>query len=350
MRIEEDAFRRIIKNGTDANLFFIFGDDSYLKSFYCDSLVKSCVPEEMQAFNLHVYEDDKTPFEEIFETAANYPMMSDKTVLLVRDYNLSSLKKEKLTEFASKLEAVPSTTVMIFYFDTLEVEYGPTWRPSSWNPIIDRFDGIGIVAELNSRTPEKLAAMLVKGAGERGTSISQQDAVYLVDAVGTDMQNLVNEFNKVCSFSQGQPVTRTMIDEVCVRSVSADVFMICDSLFSHNNDIAFAVLGELLRIGVSAQEILGAMNSTFVNMYRIKAALNSNHSFEEVVRIFNMNKGQTAAAKKLIAIVRPMRISSIRQCLVYLNKADIKVKRSNSEDAVVLTELIAMLSEVLSNA
>lgn len=351
MRVDEDGLARILKQDITKNVFFIYGDDDYLKSFYCSRLVKLCVPEEMQVFNLHTYNDDETPFEDIFETAGNYPMMSDKTVLLVRNYKLSALKKDALDRFEENLKSVPDTTVMIFYFDTTEVEYGPKWKPAPWNEVIDRIDTLGIIAELNSRSQGSLASLLVKKAPDRGTSIGRQEAVYLVETVGTDMQNLLNEFNKVCAYSAGNPVTREMIDSVCVKSIEADVFMICDSIFEKKNDRAYAVMTELLRLGVSGQEILGAMNSTFMNMYRIKVALNANRTFEDVVNIFSLNKGQTSAARKLVAVVRPMKISTIRRCLNFLSDADVKIKRmAGVDDKTVLTELIALLCGVLGNA
>lgn len=351
MRIDEAGFSNLIKQELKRNIFFIYGDDDYLKNFYCNRLVKVCVPEEMQVFNLHIYNDDETAFEEIFETADCYPMMCDKTVLLVRNYKLSTLKKDNLDKFIEKLRAVPETTVIIFFYDTMEVDYGPKWKPGAWNEVIDKIDTVGVIAEINSRSEGSLANLLVKKAPDRGTTIGQEEAIYLVSTVGTDMQNLLNEFNKVCSYSGGKPVTKAMIDNVCVKSVEADVFMICNSIFAKKNDTAYAVMNELLRLGVTAQEILGAMNSTFVNMYRIKVALNANRVFEDVVNIFSMNKGQASAARRLITVVKPMRLSSIRKCIGYLSDADVKIKRMTGiDDKTVLTELIALLCGVLDNA
>jgi len=348
--LDEEGFGRYLKSGIKDNVFFIWGSDDYLKNYYCDTLVKKLVPEDMQTFNLHIYDNDETPFEEIFETAANYPMMSDYLCLLVRNYNIHKLDKNSFAQLKNKLAEIPETTVIIFYFETVEVEYGKSWRPTAWNPVVDWFGTACVSVELNPRTPEKLVSMLVKSAGKRGGSIDASTAAYFVEFVGVDLMNLNNEFDKLCDYSHGKPITRQMIDEVCVRSVSSDVFRICESLFARNNDEAFAVLNELIRIGVKAPEILGAMSSTFVNMYRMKVAFGCGRSLTDVARIFEMNKGQIYTAGKLEKTVRPLKSEAIRRCLDSLIAADMKIKRSSESDAVILTELIAKLGEVLKNA
>ena len=344
--IEEDGFAKLLKTDVRDNLFFIFGEDDYLKEYYCGRLVKKTVEESVQLFNFHVYQDDETELETIFADAENLPVMAEKTCLLVKNYPLHELKKERLKELEKMLDGLPETSVMIFCYSSLPVEYNAE-KKGRWNSVVSLFLKRGQVVRLDHRTRARIAAMLVRTAKDRNAVIEQAEALYFVECVGDDLQTLLNEFNKLCAFSCGEKITKDMIDATAVKSIEASVFAISSSIFSGDTDKAFATANELLRQKTEVQSILGAMISSYVDIYRYKAALNAGRGYSDFGPAFGYKGNYSYRFKKIESFTRRMGIGSVRKAIDILSDADVRSKSTRIDDAILITETIAKLASCM---
>lgn len=341
--IDEEQFSRLLKKEITDKVFFIYGDDGFLKDHYCDKLTSLIVDDALKFFNFHTYNDDDTPLEEIFDTADTLPVMADKTCLLIRNYPLQELNKEDFAKLENCIENLPESTVMIFFYNTLEPVYN-TKKGSKWNSVIGLFSKYGQAVQIDHRTPAKTAKLLVSKAKEKGSSIDNDEALYLIDCVGDDMQTLMNEFNKVCAFSQGEKITKEMIDLTAVKSVEATAFDISASIFSGDTDRAFEILNELIRIKTEPQPIIGALASAYVNMYRYKIAIMADCGYTDFAETFNYKGNISLTFGKLTAYTKKMSLSSIRKAIDILAEADVKTKTTRFDERILLTETIAKLA------
>lgn len=339
---DEDSFARLLKNPLENNIFLFTGDDDYLKEFYCNKLADKTVDESLKFFNFHKYEDDETELDSIFADGDNLPVMSDRTCLLVRNYPLDKLSAKELQSFEESLKELPETTVLIFYFSSAVF---PSGKNAKWDAVTNIIDKYGIVVKIDHRTQGKTAKLLASRAKERDTSIDYDTALYLIDCVGDDLQIILNEFNKICAFSCGEPITREMIDLTAAKSVEASVFDISTSIFSGNTDNAFRILNELLRQKVSSSSIIGALANAYVNAYRLKVALNCDKSPEDFKNEFRYKETKYTFSK-ISPFVRKSKLSSLRKALDILSETDVKSKSSSTPDDILLTELITKLASV----
>lgn len=341
--INEDDLKRRLKSGPFPRVWFIFGDDGYLKDFYLAKITDLTVPEDLRFFNLHTYNEDETSLEDIFADAENLPVMCNKTCLVVRNFPLQSLGTNQLDTLKKQLENIPETTVMIFFYNTVDVVYNEKKPGEKWTSIINLFCDCGTAVELNHRTKAGIAAMLVKKASARGTSISQEDALYFVNVAGDDMQTLINEFDKLCAYSSGEPVTQDMIDTVTVKSVEANVFEITSSVFAGDTDRAYEILDELLRQKAKPVEIIGAMANAYVNLYRQKTAASNSKTVRDFSEAYGYKNDWQF--KYTTPYVGKMSTGKIRRSIELLLQTDIKGK-TGAADETVLKELISMLAAV----
>ena len=337
--INEEKLAKLIKDGVKQNIWLLFGNDIFLKDLYCDRLVKATVNESLKAFNLRVFNDEEADIGEILAAADILPVMSERTCVLVRNFPLASLRKDEIAELENGLRDMSETTVLIFFFGTINFEYGKK-DFQKWTDIVNLVSKYGICAQLDKRTPERTAKILVARAKDRNTRISAEDARYLVDTVGGDMQTVQNEFNKVCSFADGKPVTREMIDEVCTKSIEASVFDISKCIFGGDIDRAYKLMNELLRQKTPLPAIIGAMASAFVNAYRFKLALNADRSPAEFKETFKYYGNLS----EISSFVRATKLSSLKECITVLLDADAKSKSTSTDAAILLTELTARLA------
>ncbi len=342
--IDEDGLSRLLKTDVREHIWCIFGDDSYLKEFYCEKLVGLTVAENLKLFNFHVYEDRETELEDIFADADNLPVMSERTCLLIKDFPLNALGAEQVKAFEKRLADAPESAVLIFYFNKLPVS-ADRKNNAKWAAFVDLFSKYGTAVNLSHRTRAKTVKMLMRGAAARGTSIGQAEAEYLIDTVGDDMQNLLNEFNKICAFADGSPVTKEMIDEAAVKTVEASVFDISTALFNGDADKAFATVNELLRQKTPLQSILGALAGAYVNIYRLKTALDSGHTADDFAEALGYNKKTYPYVFRNVAVfTRKSSREKIAQAIELLTQTDIRSKSGGTDDRTLLTELLAELA------
>ena len=193
--IGEKELRAQLKSGTLSHAYFIYGDEGYLKDHYIAQIKKKAVDPAFADFNIHIYEKDGTLLSDVLHDADTFPMMGGSNLVLVYDFPFD--KKADVEDIKAYLKDVPDTTVLVFTYQSLPVD---TKKEKRWNSIIKAFAKAGDAVELNTRTQSDLVKMLVSGAKKRGAALQTDQARYLISVVGTDMQTLLHELDKLSAF------------------------------------------------------------------------------------------------------------------------------------------------------
>ncbi|MBQ6863363.1 MAG: DNA polymerase III subunit delta [Clostridia bacterium] len=342
--LNEDSLRKLLKTETPHGLFCLYGEDMYLKDFYLKKLIDAAIDPAFAAFNLRTFVRNEHELTDILEATEALPMMSEYQCVLLRDYPLQDLLKDDFEVLSDTIKNLPESTLLIFFFSDPAVEYN-TKKPDKLTKYFDLFQKHGVLVNFAHRTPSSIAKMLVSGAKERGTSIDAQTASYLIDRAGTDLQTLFNEFNKVCAYACGEPVTEAMINECVQQTVEASVFDISHALLTGNADRAFEILHELMRQKSEAQTIIGAMAFNWADLYRAKAALLSDHRLSDY-QGYNYQTKSATAIEKTIRDARLCTLTQIKSALDILADTDAQLKSRSVNDALLLEETLVRLAGV----
>ena len=343
--LNEEGLRKKLKSETPHGVFCIFGEDTYLKDFYLKKLVDTAVDPALAAFNLRTFTRDERELLDIYEAVDALPMMSEYQCVLVRDYPLYDIKKDDYEVFEQTIKTVPESTLLIFFISDTEVDYNPR-KPDQYTKYFDLFNKCGTLVNLSHRSESAIVKTLVGGAKERGTTIDADTAQYLVDRAGADLQTLLNEFNKLCSYADGEPVSREMIDECVQQSVEASVFDICNALLSQNADRAFEILHELMRRRIDAQTLVGGMAFNWIDLYRAKAALAADKRLTDYPDAFNYQKKPSSALQRTLADAKKCTRKQITTALDILADADAQLKSRSVNSALLLEETLVRLAGV----
>ena len=342
--IDEEGLKRLLKNEITEHVFLLFGDDAYLKAGYSERLEKAVLQNEtLRFFNYHEYEDADTPLELIFADADNLPVMAPRTLLKIKNYPLDTLGEKGLGALEAMLKNAPPHAVLLFVYPTLDFTYNRRDYPK-WAAAVDLFKKYGTAAECSHRTGRKLTQMLVKGAPARGTSIGEAEAAYMIERCGDDITILLNEFNKLCAYADGKPITNEMIDETVTKTVEASVFDISASIFSGDTDRAFAIAMELLRVKTPVQSVLGALDQSYMTIYRYKTAKAAGRTVQDLMADMGYKNDQSYMFQKISGFAAKTPMPAIRKALEILSEADIKSKSTATPPETLLTEVIARLS------
>ncbi|HJA24904.1 MAG TPA: DNA polymerase III subunit delta [Candidatus Fournierella merdigallinarum] len=144
----------------------------------------------------------------------------------------------------------------------------------------------GYAAQLEHPGPQQMRAILRQRAGQLNTTLSENAAAAILERCGQDLFLLENEVDKLAAASGYTEITPALVVEMGTRDLEADVFDMVRCVTSKNAARACEILGVLLRLKTDPPSIAAALASSFVDMYRMKAAQAAKIDYMQVHKDF----------------------------------------------------------------
>lgn len=335
--LNEQELKAQIKSSEFSPAYLIYGEENYLKEHYISLLKKKLVDPAFESFNFHRFEGADIDLDDVFKDAQMLPMMSEYNFVLVRDYPVEKSKNDiKLLE--EYLTDAPESTVLVFLYSSLT----PDAKSASFKKLIKAFDKSGAVINLEKRNESEVAKLLVAGAKKRGSSISVDNAKYLVSVCGNDMVVLLNELDKLSSFAHSSEITRDIIDNMATKCLQARVYDLSKAIVAGNADSAFGVLNTLFAMKEEPVIILSVIGGVFVDMYRVKCAKTAGMVYDDVAKYYNY-RGREFALRNATRDCARLTEKQLRNAIDEITEADIKIKSTATDKRLILEELVAKL-------
>lgn len=336
-KLNESQLKEQIKGNHFSNAYLIYGEESYLKEHYISQLKKKIVDPTFESFNLHQFEGKDTSLDDILKDAQMLPMMSEYNLVLVRDYPVEKSKSDLklLSEF---LADVPESTILILVYDAIE----PDVKSASFKKIITAFDNAGAVVNMEKRSENDVAKLLVSGAKKRGSVLDMNNAKYLVSVSGNDLKNLLNELDKLSYFAQDREITKDIIDNMATKCLQARVYDLSKSVVAGNSDMAYSVLDTLFNMKEDPILILAVIGGVYVDMYRVKCAKTAGCSYDDVAKHYNY-RGREFALRNASRDCANLSENQLRKSLDEIMNTDLKLKSTATDKKLLLEELIVKL-------
>ncbi len=337
---KEEALKKAIKTG-DKNVFILFGDDGYLKKFYIEKISKP-VADSDDVFNYQRFEADSS-LQEVYDAVQQFPMMKDKKVVILRDFDYAACDAEDYKKLISLIGDVPETTVFILWFDALLIELK---KNAKFDKIVKACDSArGMAVNLTHRAGHELEKMLNDGALKRGCQMEKGAARLLIENAGDDINTLHNELEKLCAYANGEVITREIVEKVSVKTVESDIYALANKIMKCELEAAFYILDDLFFMRVDPIIILSTISSVYVDMYRLLAGRNKNISGNKIIDDFEYGNRSFLIDNAALNL-RRFDFNKLQLSLKALADADVALKSFGGEDRVVLEKLIIKLSYI----
>ncbi|MBQ7838300.1 MAG: DNA polymerase III subunit delta [Clostridia bacterium] len=320
-------------------IFLIYGEESYLKKIYVEKIIKKTVDPSFEDFNFHSFDGKDSTLSEIYECAGAVPMMAETKCVLVKDFPLDTLDDNGFEQLETVLSDNPEDCALVFSF----VAYEP--KGAKWNKAVKLFEKYGNAVKLDKKTASDLVKMLESGAKKRGKPFEKGVANYLITCVGSDLNTLLNETEKVCAFAEGECVRKSDVDAVCIKSLDAKVFDMIKDLTAGRFDSAFRKLSLLFEQREDEFQILGALIAQYSDIYRAKAAVKSGERAEAVAKYYNY-AGKEFRLSNAARNGSSLSFDDIGECIEILHWADSTLKSSALDKRLVLEQAVVKLARV----
>ena len=270
---ENAAFQKLkadISAGTPGCVYIFYGEEAYLREYYLGELRKKLIPAGFEEFNYHRLEGRELTVQALAEMAEAMPMMTERTLIQVSDFDIFKLNEDQRERLIAFLEDVPPYCCVVFSYDTLEYKPNRTMKKLC-KALSDRAETV----EFRQADSSDLTAWIARRFRVLGKEIDRQTAEYLIFLCGPLMTGLVPEIAKVGAYAKGKTVTQKDIDAVADPVLSAEVFKLSDAVLAGSYDQAARILGDLLKMQTEPILILGMLGAQLRRIYTARLALDS---------------------------------------------------------------------------
>lgn len=337
-RIGEAELKNQIKSGELSNVYFLYGEEGYLKEFYANKLKDKVVEPAFADFNFHQYDGKSASINDILQDAEMIPMMAQYSFILVHDYPLdkSSSDMDALKEF---FKDIPDTCVLVFWYDSIEVD---TKKSSKWKSIEAAFAKAGTSVNLEKRTEADLVKLIVSSAKKRDCAIDSNNARYLISVVGSDIKTIFNELEKICAYVVSGDITREHIDTMAVKCLQAKVYDLSKFIIKGDSDNAYSVLNVLFAQKEEPIAVLSVISSNYIDMYRAKCLKSAGRPDTDLSH-HSAYKGREWLIRNAIRDSKSVSVEALREMIDVLSNADEMLKSTSIDKNLLLEETVAKL-------
>lgn len=175
-----------IKNRKLKPIYFLMGDEPYYIDKIADYIEKNVLTDDEKGFNQVVLYGRDTTVEEIISNAKRFPMMSEYQVIVVKEAQELSRNIDKLENYA---ENPQPTTVLVFCY-----KYKTLDKRKKVTKTIEKN---GVVFESKKLYDNQVGSWINQTLSSSGYKIEPKANAMLVEFLGTDLNKVSNELDKL---------------------------------------------------------------------------------------------------------------------------------------------------------
>lgn len=294
----------------------------------------------MGEFNLHRLRPADVNPRALEEAVDCLPMMAERTMVLVTDFDLFKAGERDREEYIRTLSQLPEYCCLVFVYDLLE------YKPDARTKLAAALKANGTAVNFQRQEQGDLVDWVRRRFKALGKEIDPRLALELISLCGDLMTTLIGEIEKVGAYARGPKITRADIDAVAAPQLDAVVFEMTDAIGAGSFDQAASVLGELFQMQEPPQKILWSLGRQMRQIYSARLALEGGKGSREVSALWGI---KPYPADKLMRSARRFTLGWCRQAVVRCAQTDLDMKSTGRDGQELLTTLLLELAALSSN-
>ena len=294
-----------IKNKSFKNAYLLCGEEEYLKLNYKNRLIKSIAGDD--TMNLGMYEGKNIDINEVIDSAETVPFFAEYRLIVMENTGLFKSGGEQLAEY---MKTIPSTTIFLF-----------------------------VESDVDKRSKMYKA---VKSAGYI-CKITKANMSYLIASVGTDMEVLSREIEKLISYALNKNViSKEDIDAVCIKQLNVRIFDMMDAISVKNQKKTLDCYYELIAEKEPPMRILFMISRQFNLMLQAKDLSSRGMNREQVAHTMGV---QSFIAGKCINQCRNFSMAELKSGLAESVNTESLIKSGMMDENIGVEMLLVKYSK-----
>lgn len=307
-----------------ANLYLLMGNEQYLIKQYKEKLQKS-LTDLYGEFNVIAFKGEATKVKDIAEAAMSLPFLSEKKVVIIED---SGYFKNGNPEMETVLSDMPDSTIIVFSESNIDRKFR----------LFKMVSKEGTLCLFDTPSERTLVLWLRNLFKQDMIQISDQTIYSIISSVGTDMNVLYNEVEKLRSYCfDKKVVSEDDVKLLCTSQVESKIFDMMEALSRRDKKTTMKTYDDLLQLREPPMRLLALISRQYDLLLKTKLALekDSNNA-----RIASIIKIPPFAVKKYISQCANYTFKELLNRTSKCQQADLDIKTGKMKDSLSVEMLI----------
>lgn len=246
-----------LKTGQFSRVYLLYGDEAYLKKQYKDKLRNAMISPD-DTMNFAYYEGKGINVKEIIDLAETLPFFAERRLIIMED---TGFFKNATPELADYLKEMPESTAMIF------VESEVDKRGKLYKAVQSK----GRAIELGRQDESTLLRWIAGTVKREGKQISEATIRHFLMKVGTDMENIQKELEKLfCYTLEQNAITIEDVEAICTTQITNQIFDMVNAVADKKQRKALDHYYDLIALKEPPMRILFLLARQFKLLLEVK--------------------------------------------------------------------------------
>ena len=246
-----------LKTGQFNNVYLLYGEETYLKKLYKDKLRNAMISPD-DTMNYAYFEGKGIDINEIIDLAETLPFFAERRLIVLED---TGFFKSASPELADYLKEMPETTAMIFVESEVDKR----------NKLYKAVQSKGRAVELGRQDEATLIRWVAGNIKREGKAVSENTVRYLLAKVGTDMENVQKELEKLfCYAMDKDSITIEDVEAICTTQITNQIFDMVNAVAERQQKKALQYYYDLLALKEPPMRILFLLTRQFKLLLEVK--------------------------------------------------------------------------------
>ena len=291
-------------------------------------------------------QDDVIPPEDIMTACRTLPMLSEKRVVVVRDFApmqaagvLAGYTESGIASLIEFVKNPPDCTMLIF----------ASTKTNGNTKLMRALKKYGTSYQFDALNEQELMAFANKRFQARGLGISTRDMHRLIQSTGYfnkdseyRLDHFVNDLTKIIALCPGGRVTAEAIESSVEGDRDKFIFNLLDGISGNDKSSAFSILHNEISAGTAGMQIAGSIISQMEVMYIVRQFMDRREmtSPGQISRYTGLNEYRV---KKAMQYARRYSAEKLRHMLSDIYEVNVQIVTGLLDERTALELFIAKI-------
>jgi DNA polymerase III subunit delta len=346
---------RLVKVGEAFLLYILWGEDQFSMEETLAGIKTKLGEFSLLSTNTNTLEGQKLTLNELRSIGEAMPFLAEKRLLIIKGLLERFEAKEKSNRtkktgsgtdtkqseseaLAKCINGFPPSTVLVL-MDTIEIKKTSLQNNPLFKAITDKAE----VTSFPVMKGIKLSQWIESRVSQLNGSMSRQASNILAELIGGDLHTMVNEINKLVSYTGGRMIEEKDVRAVVSAAQEADIFAMVDAIMDRKSGFAEKVLQKLLQNGIAPAQVLVLLARQIQMLIQLKELKSLKISQTEIQNRLGISYG--FIWDKISARAGKYTMERLKEIYLFLLQTDLAIKTGRFEGDLALNLLVAELCE-----
>jgi DNA polymerase-3 subunit delta len=325
-------------------VYLFYGPEDYLIEEEIQEILNRTLSQKQKGFNFHLFSGEEHSGPEIVRSARTLPMFSQHRFVLVREAD--HMDEEKVGALMEYIRKPSPSTCLALHGQTI----------GSWKKHRKEIEEVGKVEEYSRLKGRALISWMKNRMKEKGKTLSEESADYLVEVVGDHLYDLDNALEKVfLSVGEKRTIELSDLEETTSEVKVSTVFDLTDAIGHQDLEKALGILGKAMeskaivfrkeeegsKVGDPTPLLLSMVAKQYWSMLVIKQMSSQRRDVGELAKELGTSPWNI---KKIIDQGRNFSEGSLHEGILKCHQTDLAIKRSRGPKDLLMEKLVIDLS------